>query len=64
MSAAMSECCAVSASVFATVAFKRAASFDSFSDAIARTWLFGYAVASHITRSTSTRSSARRTAAS
>ena len=54
----------MSSSVLLTAVFARAASFDSFIDAIARTWLFGDARASHITRSTSTRSSARRTAAS
>ena len=46
------------------IAANRAASIPSLNDAIARTCPLGAPVASHITRSTSTRSSARRTSAS
>ena len=49
---------------FESFATARVASFDSLYDAIARTCPLGDEAASHIRRSTRTRSSARRTAAS
>ena len=54
--------CSLSSWNLATAA--RFINLDNFHVAIARTWEFGDPVASHITRSTSTRPSVRRTSAS
>ncbi len=63
MSATNSALAALSASLPAAL-FRRAASVVSLADAIARTWVLGDADAIQISRSISTRSSARLTSAS